>query len=82
MVSDSLQQQELILAFQEIKSQDSLITGANFYLSLIFDAKGDSTLAQSLINEYIIENPNSKISIVADLFIYLAKLHNQRYCGQ
>ena len=24
----------------------------------------------------------SKISIVADLFIYLAKLHNQRYCGQ
>jgi tetratricopeptide (TPR) repeat protein len=57
MVGDSLQQQELMLAFQEIKFQDSLITGANFYLSLIYNNRGDSPSAQTIIKEYIIENP-------------------------
>ncbi len=57
IIVDSLHQQELVTAFYAINSQDSLITGANFYLSLLHNDSGDSTSARTFINAYIIENP-------------------------
>ena len=54
---DSLHQKELVNSFYDIKSQDSLITGANFYLSLLHNERGDSTSARKFINDYTIEHP-------------------------